>query len=46
MSETSLVGISEDKNQQMKLPTHKVTVPVAASSHLGSYLIIKQHSDQ
>ena len=46
MSETSLVGISDDKNQQMKLPTHKVTVPVAASSHLGSYLRIKQHSDQ
>ena len=41
MSETSLVGISDDKDQQIKLPTHKITVPVAASSHVGSYLRIK-----
>ena len=46
MSETSLVGMNDDEKQQVECPTHKVTAPLETSSHLGSYLRMKQHGNQ
>ena len=46
MSETSLVGMNDYEKQQRKCSLLKVTVPLKTSSHLGSYLRIKQNGNQ